>query len=228
MWENGKKTLSAERKEELCSFFGLENPDFFDDLTPEMYDTIQNIPVYKLPNESDSERFSFRCFNDYPDRTYQTKLRTPVTEDALSLDEKCALKRNELKNLFAEFNEHTIEDVKKNTFNNLLGINRVLRVLTPTLELLKESRKKYPEYVVIYLYTFFSVLDSLSISYGVLDKEDLLNQKSNYQNPELYDYRNFSVEVSEIITKHYDEICIKIPSKRDNPNEKFRSRKAKE
>lgn len=223
MWENATKPPSNERKEKLCEFFGIDNPEMFGELTPELYEALQSLPVYRIPTNGESERFSFK-YSGATEQKYKSKQCTPLKEDALSLDDMCLIRRSEMKKIFSEFNEYSIEDEKKNSFNNLLGINRALGVLTPAIELLKESRNKHPEFVMIYFYTILSVLDGLGISFGTIQEDELteLDSRTEYRKK----YGGLSIEISEIITKHLDNLCTGISTKSEK-HENFRRRKNK-
>ena len=42
MWENSKKLPSKERKEDLCNIFGIDNSDYFGELTVEQHQNLKN------------------------------------------------------------------------------------------------------------------------------------------------------------------------------------------
>lgn len=227
MWENAIKFPSKEHKEDLCAFFGLEDAEAFGTLTPEQYEALQARPVYKRVTEDDSERFSFRC-GDAPDHSY--KIGHPPFFDAeeLSLDDKCTLARAELKSVMGEFAEYAAVVSKKNSLDNLFGTNRVLGVLVPVLDLLKESNRKRPGFCMIYYKTLLAVLDAMGISFGTVEKEAVLNRAVEpILNADWYDYREFSAELAEAISGHLDRICALIPQKAKNPHENFRRRPPK-
>ena len=227
MWEGATKTPTSDHKEELCNFFGIDDPELLGELTPERYEALQKRPVYKRLAEGESERFSFKRGNEQG-FTYQVEHFSPAEEDTLSLDDKCTLKRAELKNILREFSECISNDGKKNSIDNFLCMNHALGVLVPALDLLKESMGKRPEYCMIYYRTLLATLDAVGISFGTVETQAILNQESDVNlNPEWYDYRQFSVELAEIITRHLDQICVQIPTKAKNPHENFRRREKK-
>lgn len=226
MWENSKKPPSQGHKEALCLILGIDNPDYLGELTPEIYAELKELPIYKIPFDGDSEKFAFKPIKS-DDLRYQFKHLTQNNDEQLSLDDKCSLKRLELKTLLEDINNYAIEGNIKNSLNNLSGMNRALQIFGRTLDLAKEARSKHPEYVMVYFYTMLAVLDAMNISFGNTEKEDILNQKIIPEQTKWYDYRAFAVELSESITNHLDNICNDIPTKRENPHENHRRRTKK-
>lgn len=226
MWENSKKMPSNERKEDLCLIFGIDTPDYLGELTPELYEKLKLLPIYKVPFEGDSERFAFKPIKS-SDLRYQCKHLMKYVDDQLSLDEKCTLKRLELKNLLEEIQNYAVEENVKNSFNNLSGMNRALQVFGRTLDAAKEARKKHPEYVMIYFDTILAVLDAINIAFGNIEENDILNQTIIEEQKKWYDYREFTINLSKLITNHVDSFCNDIPTKRENPHQNFRRRMKK-
>ena len=145
-------------------------------------------------------------------------------DEQFSLDEKCTLKRLELKALLDDISNYATEENVKNSMNNLTGMNRVLQIFGKTLDAAKEARKKHPEYVMVYFHTILAILDAVNISFGNVDESDVLNQAIIEESKKWYDYREFSVDLSKYITKHIDSICNDIPTKRVNPHDNYRRR----
>ena len=48
MWENSKKLPSKERKEDLCNIFGIDNSDYFGELTVEQHPKLKELPIYRI------------------------------------------------------------------------------------------------------------------------------------------------------------------------------------
>lgn len=44
MWENSKKLPSKERKEDLCNIFGIDNSDYFGEITDEQHQKLKELP----------------------------------------------------------------------------------------------------------------------------------------------------------------------------------------
>ena len=157
MWENSKKIPSKERKEDLCLIFGIDNPEYLGELTEELQLEIKELPIYKVPFEGDSERFAFKPIQS-EDLRYRCKHLMKYCDEQLSLDEKCTLKRLELKTLLDDISNYAIEEDVKNSINNLSGMNRALQIFGRTLDAAKEARRKYPEFVmVLQVLTVFSI-----------------------------------------------------------------------
>jgi len=226
MWENSKKIPSQERKEDFCRLFGIDNPAFFGELTPELYENLKALPTYKIPSDGNSEKFSFKRCED-PDWKSCTQYRHDKDEEQLSLDDKCALKRLEFKKLLDDISDFAIQDEVKNSYNNLSAINRTTRIFSNTLDLSKEARLKFPEFVMVYYHTFFAILDAMNISFGLAEKNDIMSQEVDPLLQKFYDYRDFTIELSDLITKHLDVVCDEIQSKRENPHANYRKRTKK-
>lgn len=223
MWENSKKLPSRERKEDLCCIFGIDNPDCFGELTAEQRKEIDELPMYKLSFGGDSERFAFKPINPN-DRVYNLKHLTNANEP-LSLDEKCKLRRLELKALLDDISNYAVEKDIKNSIDNLTALNRTLRIFEGIFDAAKEARGKHPEYVMVYIYTIMAVLGAMNISFGNIDEDDVMNRET-IEGPhrEWYDYREFTVELSKYITEHLDNICNDMPTNRENPHGNYRRR----
>ena len=224
MWENSKKIMSEQHREAVCELLGIDNPEFLNELTPEMYNKISGMPIFRLPtSEGNSERFSLRQLNQ--DGRGMCFLKPKLSP--ISLDDELTLKRMELKTIFESILDFTLENKTKNSYDNLHLLNMALKIFGDTFDLWKEARIKFPEFVMVYVHTIFSILEATSISFGLIEKADLLDKEPLTMIPELYDYRNFSIELAEFITQHLDTICDKIQSKRENPHENYRRRKKK-
>ena len=224
MWENSKKLPSKERKEDLCNIFGIDNSDYFGDLTVEQHQKLEELPIYRIYSGGQSERFTFKPIK--PDNVrYRAKRLLPNNDEELSLDEKCALKRLELKTLLDDISNYAVEKDVKNSFDNLSALNRTLHIFGQTLDIAKEARGKHPEYVMVYFYTILAVLDAMSISFGNVDESDVMNQDFIEELKKWYDYREFAVELSKMITNHLDCACNNIPTERENPHSNYRRRK---
>lgn len=48
MWENSKKLPSKERKEDLCNIFGIDNSDYFGEITDEQHQKLKELPIYRI------------------------------------------------------------------------------------------------------------------------------------------------------------------------------------
>lgn len=135
------------------------------------------------------------------------------------------MKRLELKTLLDDISNYAVEKDVKNSFDNLSALNRTLHIFGQTLDIAKEARGKHPEYVMVYFYTILAVLDAMSISFGNVDESDVMNQDFIEELKKWYDYREFAVELSKMITNHLDCACNNIPTERENPHSNYRRRK---
>lgn len=214
MWENSKKIISEKRKNELGTLFGIDDLELFGEVSDDKMLHLSNRPTYKVGKDISCERFAFKPLES-TERQMLAMILPECFPEELSLTEKCESKRSELKKLLDEINEFTVVNDTKNSYDNMSALNRILRVVSNSMDLLKETRRKYPEYVMIYYQTFVAVFDAMNIAFGLVEKEDVLNQQLEYEALELYDYRDFSVSLSDVIEGHLDNICNKIPSKRD-------------
>lgn len=60
MWENKKKSLSHERKQELCEIFGLDNPELFDKISATTKEELEAMLIFRMARDSQNEQFSFK------------------------------------------------------------------------------------------------------------------------------------------------------------------------
>ncbi len=222
MWENSKKLISEDRQKEICELFGLDDVSLLGEISIDTIHELESRPLFKISKDENHERFSFKPI----DKTTFSFCSPFFVESAqLSLDDKCALKRLELKKLFEDIGETAVICSTKNSYDNLHSLNRTLKVFNNVLDLYNEFRNKYPEYAMVYFHTLEAVLDATSISFGLATKEEILNIDIPEGAQKYYDYREFTVELSDAITQHLDNICEQIPTKKENPSANYRRRK---
>lgn len=216
MWENSKKSLSEKRKEELKEFFGIENTDWFDEIDDETAAKIKALPMYKCADDI-SEHFHFSTAE-----SSHVMIMLPQKNDpALSLDDMCTLKRQEFKLIISEFQDYAENNGVKNSYDRLANLNRIQRVLTGIYDALNGINNKKSIEKMIYFYTLFAIIDSINIAFGNVTLEEVLNAKETpKRGAELYDYSEFTKEVSELFSAHLNKYTERINAIQPKPRKK--------
>ena len=226
MWETGKKSLPDERRDELCRIFGLDDAELLGEITNEDMDKIYSMPLFRS-HLGQSERFAFKSVRD-DSRKFTRGNRVAIYQEDASLDEMCAGKRNELKEIFSGIEQLSALDEVKNSLNNYIALNRMIRIFGGMLDLCEEAHKKYPEMVMIYFRMIFAVIDSLSISFGIADLESALGQYVDEKG--IWDFSEFTVAATELFTEYITKYCMESCSKNNynrTPDDHWRRDKYK-
>lgn len=217
MWENSKKSIPKERQNEICILFGLNDVSLLGEISDEMVNQLEQMPIYRIMYNEQVERFAFKPIES-DDFKFQTAHYTSLlTRDMLILDDKCSLKRAALKTLFEEITIFSEVCKTHNSYDNLSLLNRIINTFGNTFDLYKECFDKPNAHRMVYYDVLLAVLDALNISFGLTTKEDLLNMHIDFvgeRSKALYDYRKFSVNLSDEITNQLEKICSQIPIKR--------------
>jgi transcriptional regulator with XRE-family HTH domain len=209
MWENAKKAIPDKRKEELCEFFGIENADWLDEIDDETVDEICDTPMYKGLDEV-SEHFHFS-----PTTTYKygdnALLFDTNSAEFLSLDERCSLKRLELKAMLNEIQEYVEEAGLKNSYERMCRTNITMQAVGGVLDALKTCMTQSIHEKMPYVYTVLGVVDALNIAFGNVTKEDVINSVVHEKrDPDLYDYSYWAADLSDDISKRISTFKKKI------------------
>lgn len=204
MWESSKKSLSEKRKKELMLFFGLENSDWFCEIDNETVKKIQALPLYRVVGEA-SEHFHFSPHNE------PMKIHFSADEEVIiSLDDKCTLKRAELKKTLEAIQEYSENRGVKNSYGRMHRINIIQRILIGIFDAIKCTDTKKPNKKMMYIYTLFAIIDAINISYGNISIEDLPESNRSKASSDLYDYTEFTKSLSKNISEHIDFYSKKI------------------
>lgn len=211
MWENSKKNLSDSRKKELRDFFGLDNDDWFEEIDESIAKEIEKLPLYRIHDET-SEHFHFS-----PQKESMKLYFSGNSENIVSLDEKCTLKRHELKMLSDEILEYSESRGVKNSYARLNIMNIVHRTLSGICDALKSIDDKKSIEKMVYAHTLFAVIDSINIAFGNINADDIGDTNRLLSNTnELYDYSEFAEKLSEFISEHIDYYKDKVISRSGN------------
>jgi len=215
MWESSKKSLSDSRKKELKEFFGLDNDNWFGEINDETIKVIRNLPLYRVCGET-SEHFHFSPINE----PYKLHFSNDEENNLILLDDKCTLKRHELKKTIEEIQEYSENCGLKNSYDRISRLNTTNRVLSGMFDALKSIDSKKAGKRMIYIYTLFSIIEAINIAFGNISLDDM-SKSSNLSEglKELYDYSEFTKHLSESISNHLNTYSKKIDSllkKKDN------------
>lgn len=110
-----------------------------------------------------------------------------------------------------------MRDEIKNSLDNLASANRTLHTFGSVLELCKEARLKYPEFVLPYYHILWDIFAAVSIVFGLAKKEDFSEVDSCW-----IDSPEFISTLSDFITEHLDTVCSKVSSKHQDSKDTFR------
>lgn len=203
MWECAKKPLSESRKNELKEFFGLETDEWFGEIDNDTIEKIKKLPMYKKNGEvSDHYHFSPQMESKIG------KCRiffSDGTSEEISLDERCTLKRSELKTLLSDIQQYSESLGSKNSHNRLGRMIRTQRAFSGLYDAMKIIDTKRAPEKVIYMETLFAIIDAINIAFGNISSEDFRNAASKSDKTENYNYFALTEQLSEIIYKHVTE-----------------------
>ncbi len=201
MWESSKKAIPEPRRAEICEIFGIENPTWLDEIDEEIEKEISKMDMYKIVDKNNdsidtvSEHFVFKPVS---------RLKAPKNVSGeLSLDEVCALKRIEMKNLMNDIQDFSEGIGIKNSFTRIYRINTTLRVFHGLLDAMKVCYKQPIEEKMPFVYIVFAVIDALNIAFGNISEEDVIN--ANPPKAKYYYTPPVSIEVAKLIKKNLDD-----------------------
>lgn len=201
MWETSKKPIPEPRRTEICEIFGIENPAWLDEIDEETIKEISKVDMYKIVDENNdsvdivSEHFVFKPVS---------RLVAPRSSGSgISLDEACALKRIEMKNLMNDIQDFSEGIGIKNSFTRIYRINTTLRIFHGLLDAIKVCYKQPIEEKMPFVYIVFAVIDALNIALGNITEEDVIN--ANPLKEKYYYTPPVSIEVAKVIKRNLDD-----------------------
>ena len=215
MWECAKKPLSESRKNELKEFFGLETDEWFGEIDNDTIEKIKKLPMYQK-NDEVSDHYHFYPQMESKFGKYRIFFPNEASEE-ISLDEKCALKRNELKNLSYDIQQYSESIGSKNSHDRLALMHRTQRVFGGLYDAMKCIKTKRPGERMIYNEALFAMLDAINIAFGNISLEDFKNtedkeleafKKAIGETDDrilVYDFSALTEQVSEMILNRITE-----------------------
>lgn len=207
MWENSKKPLSELRKNELKEFFGLETGEWFGEIDDGNVAEIKKLPMY-IKHGGVSEHFLFSPQTGIG----QLKIGFQNTsQNELSLDERCTLKRHELSELFAEVQNYINDNEIKNSTKSLSRMNTVQKVFGGIFDALQSIGTKSPVERMVYIFTIFTVINAINVSFGNAKIEDA--EAICKEQLELYDYTLLLRNITHQVETHLEDYTKKVNAK---------------
>ena len=202
MWENARKVIPDKRKKELCRFFGISDMEWLGEIDEETRLVICTQPMYKSVDDK-SEHYFF----SHTDNVSETNSRSLPLSPPISLDDKCLLKREELKELMDDILRFNDDITVKNSYDALARTNRTIKALTGWHDAMKAAMEQEPHMKMPYYFVICAVMDALNMSFGSITGDDVISSVPEiYSKDERYDHSSFSMDVAKIITEHIDRV----------------------
>ena len=170
MWENGKKKIPVQRKEQLVQFFGVD-ACYLEEITEEEKNYLLGKAMFRYV-ENGKETYRYKPRDGVTD-LHDTIICFPEDKD-ISLNEEYArvLFRKE-----ATINK--IEDIIK--WKNIVGsirsemscINRGCNIYDMLNELMETARDMKPLITMPFIFEIHNVLKAKMLAYGMIEPNDL-------------------------------------------------------
>lgn len=170
MWENGKKKIPEQRKEQLVKFFGVE-ACYLEEITEEEKNCLLGKAMFRYVDNG-KETYRYKPWDGTTD-LHDTIICFPEDKD-ISLSEEYArvLRRK-------EETIDKIEDIIKwrNIFGSIRSemscINRGCDIYDMLNELMEVARGMKPLITMPFIYEIHNVLKAMMLAYGMIDSNDL-------------------------------------------------------
>ena len=207
MWENARRSIPDERKQQLCDFFGIQDASWLDEISEETRNLICQQPMF-YSDDGVSEHFFFAQKTD----SRKEPVGALLHSELITTNEKCILKREELQDMINDILAYAADVRIQNSHAMISRINTILTAFNGLLDALKTVKGKRPELKVPYFYTVYAVVDALNIAFDNISPEslasrcepDICEQDNTYQ--ERYDYRPLILRLSQELTNHLTHI----------------------
>ncbi len=194
MWENSRKALPEMRANELCKILGITDIKWLGEIDEDLTARIKAAPLYRTSNAI-SEHFSFS-----PTGKQGLNIISPTEE--ITLDERCSLKRLEIKAMLNNILEYSEGGRSaRNSYGRISRICSTQKAIEGTLELLKTATSKSPDKVMIYIHTIYALLDAANIAFGNISTEELPDTS----------HSTLAIRLSKEMTAHIEQESSKLP-----------------
>lgn len=205
MWENGRKSIPEERKQQLCDFFGIQDALWLEEIDEKTRTEIFNQPIFRAKKEYEDVHSEHYFFSPDKGRYGNRGMRNPASDDIITLDEKCLLKREELKALYKRILDYANNVETENSYEALTRANRTITPISGLLDAYDSIDDQRAPLKIPFFFTVCSVIDAVNLSFGNLSREDNFNHSDNPGNI-LYDCSNLTLALSDLITSHLDAV----------------------
>lgn len=213
MWENGRRNIPEDRKQQLCDFFGINEAAWLDELDDEMVKTISDHPLYRAKEEFEDAKSVHYFFTPDKCRYGDFGGKGFYADEIISVDEKCILKREELKTLIRRIQDYTCKDVEKeNSYDAAGRIQRTIDPINALIDALEVGDQRWSLLKMPHYYTVLAVLDALNLVFNNISESELAPHCSNplamddLSYRERYDYTPLAIKLSKEISEHWAHI----------------------
>ena len=201
-WENGVKSISEKRLQQLSKYFGVEEK-YFSEISEEDKAYIISKWLYR---RQDSEKECY-CFTKPGEMKENFNFRPFLYPDfEESLDEKLmqAKKRKKetlegIENVMGYFGkpDKIVDEVS--------AIHRGCKIYDILTTYLNQMPNEAPGMTMVYYYMARNVLLALLVSQGLMTEEELKKEFEHQRGIPLYDDISWIYEQAEIFRKKYEE-----------------------
>lgn len=199
-WENGKKDIPEQRREQLSNFFGIDK-EYFGEISENVKELLLEKAMF-LYNDNGKESYRYKPKDGL---TNLKGVRICFMGDTKnSLDEEYVLAQRKKQEILEK-----IDDIIKWTDNagsiqsQIVCINRGCAVYSMINEMMKETRGMKAYIKMPFFYELINVLKAMLMAYGLIDKNDISYlDKSGYYCGEDGEW---ILELSEQIKSHWDK-----------------------
>ena len=204
-WENGKKDIPKERKEQLANYFGI-NAQYFDEINEIQKKEILKTAMYRWNHDGD-EFFLFR-----PDEKSQMFLKGLCTYEAkerkVLLSDELKTKKQLQKEMIKQIDQQIEGNFCHNLNDQIASINRGVRYYEYCAENYKVIYEQPSSQKMSYYYRVLEVLQALRLALGgeTIEKDDDVSQ---YFDADDYTYRvdsDFVQKCADMIIEHMKPI----------------------
>ncbi len=207
-WENGKKDIPNERKQQLSKYFGIDTK-YFDEIDEVQKKEILGTAMYRW-NQNGNEFFLFRPDEDSQTErerlyTYEQKERKNLLSDELKE------KKHQQKEMIQQI-EQQLEGMPWYTLNDrIASINRGVKYYDCCAKNYKIIYDQPTSRKMSYYYRALEVMEALLLAFGgeIGDNDDM----AQYFAPDDYTYRidlDFVQECADMIKEHMMPIVEKL------------------
>ena len=212
MWENGRKNIPEERKQQLCEFFGISDPLWLDEIDEETKAIICEQPMYRAKEELEDEKSVHYFFTPEKCRYGNFGGKYFYPDDLVSIDEKCVLRREELKALLNRIQNYASNVEKENSHEAMGRIRRTVDPINALLDAMEVGDRQKSILKIPHFYTVFAVIDAMNVAFHNISESELAprcsmpltQEDSSYR--ERYDYRPLTLRLVKEISDHFEHI----------------------
>ena len=158
-WENGKKEISKQRREQLAEFFGID-ADFFDDITEEQKRQLLGKAMFRCVADG-TETYRYR-----PGQETDTDFAYFIPERRQSLDEEYVQLQRQQKQLLERIGQMISGPGQASLRDQMAYMNRGLAVFSRTQEAMEYCFSREPLMKMPYYYQLLEILEAVRLAWS--------------------------------------------------------------